>query len=75
VLSTASLGAVDYPQPGGLDWAALAAFSKATAADARLVGFDVTIYNPDLDPTGEGAERIVAYLIETLSATGAPTAH
>jgi arginase family enzyme len=34
----------------------------------ELVGLDVTIYNPDLDPTGEGAERIVRYLVSLLEA-------
>jgi arginase len=74
VLSTESLGAVDYPQPGGLDWAALAAFSTIAAADPRLLGLDVTIYNPDLDPTGSGAQRIVEYLVDTLRETSAPVA-
>ena len=66
VLATASLGAVDYPQPGGLDWASLAAFAIAAAADPRFMGLDVTIYNPDLDPTGVGAQRIVEFLVDTL---------
>jgi hypothetical protein len=33
-----------------------------------LVGLDVTIYNPDLDPGGSGAGRIVSYVATTMAA-------
>jgi arginase len=58
VLSTEALPAVDYPQPGGLGWEELA--SVATAAlRAGPRGWDITIYNPDLDPERIHARRIV----------------
>ena len=60
-LSTQALPAIDYPQPGGLDWDDLAAVATtALSADPR--GWDVTIYNPDLDPTRVHARRIVRFL-------------
>jgi arginase len=61
VLSTEALPAIDYPQPGGLDWDDLAVVATtALSADPR--GWDVTIYNPDLDPTRVHARRIVRFL-------------
>jgi arginase len=61
VLSTEALPAIDYPQEGGLSWDELEIVAT-TALAAGPVGWDVTIYNPDLDPTGTHAERIVAFL-------------
>jgi arginase len=66
VLSTDSLGAVDYRQPGGLGWEALTSLSKAALASPGVTGWDVTIYNPDLDPDGTEATRIVRYLTDAL---------
>jgi len=66
VLSTASLGAVDYRQPGGFDWATLVALSRGALAGGAVAGWDVTIYNPDLDPSGADARRIVQYLVDVL---------
>ena len=61
VLSTEALPAIDYPQPGGLGWDELAAVATtALSADPR--GWDVTIYNPDLDPTRVHARRIVRFI-------------
>ena len=62
VLSTDALPAVDYPQTGGLEWDDLDVVA-ATALAARPVGWDVTIYNPDLDPGRIHAERIVRFLV------------
>ena len=61
VLSTEALPAIDYPQPGGLDWDELAVVAT-TALSAGPRGWDVTIYNPDLDPTRVHARRIVRFL-------------
>jgi arginase len=61
VLSTEALPAIDYPQPGGLGWDELEVVATtALRADPR--GWDVTIYNPDLDPTRVHARRIVRFL-------------
>ena len=61
VLSTDALPAVDYPQDGGLDWEDLGIVA-ATALAAGPVGWDVTIYNPDMDPGLVHARRIVRFL-------------
>lgn len=61
VLSTEALPAIDYPQPGGVGWDELVVVATtALRADPR--GWDVTIYNPDLDPTRVHARRIVRFL-------------
>jgi arginase len=61
VLSTDALPAVDYPQRGGLGWEELATVAT-TALMAQPSGWDVTIYNPDLDPERIHARRIVAFI-------------
>jgi arginase len=68
VLSTDSLAAVDYRQPGGLDWPTLTDLTT-TALGAGILGWSVTIYNPDLDPTGDDARRIVQYIAEALGSS------
>jgi arginase len=62
VLSTAALAAVDYPQPGGFSWEQLAGFVHAAIQRPSTVGWDVTIYNPDLDPGQSHANRIVSFI-------------
>lgn len=66
VLSTGSLGAVDYPHDGGVDWASLTEITMRALASPNVLGWTVTIYNPDLDPGGPGAARIVRYVAESL---------
>jgi arginase len=61
VLSTEALPAVDYPQPGGLGWDELEAVAS-TAMGAGPRGWDVTIYNPDLDPERVHTRRIVRFI-------------
>jgi arginase len=71
VLSTESLGAVDYRQPGGFDWKTLKLLTGRALSSPRLMGWDVTIYNPDLDPNRTDAKRIVRYLSDALGELGA----
>jgi arginase len=61
VLSTDALPAVDYSQPGGLGWEELATVAT-TALSAHPRGWDITIYNPDLDPERIHARRIVGFI-------------
>jgi arginase len=65
VLATGALAAVRYPQPGGLQWDELSALTATALQTPGLVGWDVTIYNPDLDPDGAGAERIVDFMAKS----------
>ncbi|MGH8926667.1 MAG: arginase family protein [Acidimicrobiia bacterium] len=61
VLSTAVLPAVDYPQPGGIDWRQLTDLAGSAVREGGCLGASVVIYNPDLDQ-GANAARIVAFL-------------
>jgi arginase len=54
--------AVDYRLRGGFSWAELSALLQAVQATGRLIGLDVTILNPDLDPEGEAARGLVGAL-------------
>jgi arginase len=59
VLDSASLPAVTYPQPDGLDWDDLVALTRPLVRSGRLRGISVADFNPDLDPDGRYARRIV----------------
>jgi arginase len=67
VLSTRSLPAVDYRQPGGLSWKQLEELARAAMSSGNVVGCNVTIYNPDLDPDRRHAKRIVKFLSRMLA--------
>jgi arginase len=68
VLATRSFSAVRYPQPGGLSWSHIATIADAALKAPGLVGWNITIYNPDLDFDGRGAVQIVTFLEEMFSA-------
>jgi arginase len=62
VLSSEALAAVRYPQPGGLSWAQLERLTLSALLAPGVVGWNLTIYNPDLDPTRMGAAKIVEFI-------------
>jgi arginase len=69
VLDDAIMPAVDYRLPGGLSWEELTTAIRIAIQSRRAVGLEVTIYNPKLDPGGEGA-RGLAKVIGDALATG-----
>jgi arginase family enzyme len=70
VLDEAALPAVSYPQPLGLDWDELAALAAPLAAAPNLIGVSVADFNPDRDPEGAHASRVVDLLVELLGTPG-----
>jgi arginase len=62
VLDETALPAVSYPQPLGLAWDELAEIAMPLAAAPNLIGVSVADFNPDRDPDGEHAERVVEAL-------------
>jgi arginase len=54
----------DVSMPEGLTWAELTAITKTALQADGCRGWSVGVYNPDLDPEGREAQRIVAYLAE-----------
>ncbi|MBA2949821.1 arginase family protein [Streptomyces himalayensis] len=64
VLDPSVMPAVDSPDPGGLLPGELAPLLGALARSERCVGFNLTIYDPDLDPDGSCA-ALLADLLQT----------
>ena len=61
VLSTSALGAVDYPQPGGITWSRLDSVTRTLLGLPGCRGASVGVYNPDLD-RGLAAPRIADFI-------------
>ena len=70
VLDETALPAVSYPQPQGLDWRELVGLAAPLAAAPNLVGVSVADFNPDRDPDGAQARRVVDALAELLRPAG-----
>jgi arginase len=66
VLDDAIMPAVDYRLPGGLAWAELAAVLTTAMASGRAAGFEVTIYNPLLDPDGAAGRELARVIGQAL---------
>jgi arginase len=62
VVDDALMPAVDYRLAGGLSWDELDSVLTAAMGSGRAVGFEVTIYNPDLDPGGDAGRALAATL-------------
>ncbi|WP_210327760.1 arginase family protein [Mesorhizobium silamurunense] len=62
VLDQTVMPAVDSPGSPGIDPDDLVAILSPLAADRRCIGMDMTIFDPDLDPTGELARVLVSLL-------------
>lgn len=60
VLDAAEMPAVDSPEPNGLSFVRLAAMLKWLLGSPVCVVLELTIYDPDLDPHGHYADRIMA---------------
>jgi arginase family enzyme len=59
VLDERALPAVTYPQPLGLDWHEFVSLNQPLAAAANLLGISIADFNPDRDPDGAHAARVV----------------
>lgn len=66
VLDETALPAVSYPQPLGLDWDELEALTRPLASAPGLIGVSVADFNPERDPDGAHATRVVDLLAELL---------
>jgi arginase len=62
VLDEGVLPAVSYPQSLGLDWDDLAALVRPLVAAPNLLGVSLADFNPDRDPDGIHAARVVESL-------------
>jgi arginase len=66
VLDDAVMPAVDYRLPGGLAWDELATVLTTAMTSGRAVGFEVTIYNPLLDPDGTAGRELARLIGQAL---------
>lgn len=71
VLDPALMPAVDSPDPTGFTWDELDAAFGALLSHPKLVGVNIGIYDPDLDPDGTHARRIAALLRRHLAGLSA----
>ena len=59
--------AVSYPQPHGLDWESLAELVAPLASAPNLVGISLADLEPERDPDGTHARRVVAFVADLLA--------
>ncbi|HEV2678539.1 MAG TPA: arginase family protein [Aliidongia sp.] len=67
VLDQLVMPAVDSPGTPGMTYTELEHLVKTLRASGRIVGADVTIYDPDLDPDGRHARAIARCIGEAFS--------
>ena len=67
VLDDALMPAVDYRLPDGLAWEKAESMLTVALASGSIVGMDVTIFNPRLDPDGSVAASFADLLARALS--------
>jgi arginase len=67
VVDSGEMPAVDCPEPDGLSFATLTLLVGELLASPQCLGMELTIYDPDLDPEGLIAERIVTFLREAIA--------
>jgi arginase len=68
VLDNEQMPAVDSPQPGGLTYEELLRVLRTAEAAAKVVGLQVTIYDPTRDRDGAIARHLGGILAEALTA-------
>jgi arginase len=74
VIAVGEFPAVNVPGSGGLNLADVHAALSEFAKHKNLLGLVVAQYNPDKDPDGSGAKKLVDLLVEALSARLEPAA-
>jgi arginase len=60
----------DEDQPGGLDWRQLTELTAAALACGGCGGCGIAIYDPEQDPDGTEASRIVQYVADVACSPG-----
>ena len=67
IISNEEFPAVNVPAPGGLALSDVRAALIEAVRGSYLVGLTITQYNPDKDPDGSAARKLVDLLVEALS--------
>jgi len=68
VISQEEFPATNVPGSGGLTFGEVQSSLEEFAKHKNLLGLDVAQYNPDRDPDGTGARKLVDMLASVLSA-------
>jgi len=68
IIAQEEFAPVNVPGSGGLGWEEVRAALREALRQKTLLGLYVAQYNPDRDPDGAGAQRLVDLLVDTLSA-------
>lgn len=68
VIAQEEFPATNVPSSGGLGYAEVRDSLTEFVMDKNLLGLDVAQYNPDKDPDGSGAKKLVDLLCEALAA-------
>jgi len=68
VISQDEFSAVNVPDGGGLGFSDVRAAFTEIVRHKNLLGFDIAQYNPDKDPDGSGARKLVDLLVDALTA-------
>jgi arginase family enzyme len=68
IIAEEEFAAVNVPGSGGLRLEEVRAALREATSQKTLLGLDVAQYNPDRDPDGSGAQKLVALLVDSLSA-------
>jgi arginase len=66
VLDDDTMPAVDYRLPGGLTAAELSVILRTLVDSGKVVGLEITVFNPALDPDGSIARRFVCSIADGL---------
>lgn len=56
--------ATDPQTPGGLSWSELTAVTRVALASTGCRGWSIGVYNTDLDPDRQAAQRIVRFMAQ-----------
>ena len=68
IIAQEEFPAVNVPGSGGLSFEDVRLSLREILSQKTLLGFDVAQYNPDRDPDGSGAQKLVGLLLDGLAA-------
>jgi hypothetical protein len=68
VLDAGDLASVNVPGEGGLRFSHADSILQEVLKHKNLLGLDIAQYNPDKDPDGSGAQKLVSLLVSALTA-------
>ena len=74
LIANSEFPAVNVPADGGMPLADVRAALTEAVRGNNIVGLTVTQYNPDKDPDGSGAKKLVDLLVDALSVRVQPSA-